>query len=82
MSSNMVDTILFLARPAREALALIHAAPEDKLAEPVWRLLLTSVFAAGAALTCAFVVIFGAPGSDDNTAKGDPVHMAIVSPPR
>jgi len=44
----------------------------------VWRLLLTAVFACGAALTCAVVVIFGAPGgAEAGSATADPVHMAI-----
>lgn len=74
----MTDPVLFLSRPASEGLALIHTAAERKLVEPVWRLLLTAVFMAGAALTFATVVIFGAPGGDPvGAAKGDPVHMTI-----
>jgi hypothetical protein len=74
----MADPVLFLSRPAREGLTLIHASVDDRGAEPVWRLLLTAMFAAGAALSCAVVVIFGAPGGDPGAAKGDPVHMAIM----
>ena len=73
----MADPVLFLSRPASEGLALIHARPTRRRADPVWRLLLTAVFAAGAALTCAGVVIFGAPSGGDDGAKGDPVHMTI-----
>jgi len=75
----MHDPVLFLSRPASEGLAAIHArGPVRKATEPVWRLLLTAVFACSAALTCAVVVIFGAPGgSQTGGANGDPVHMAI-----
>jgi hypothetical protein len=79
----MSDSVLFLSRPAREGLALIHAgAGERRRAEPVWRLLLTAVFMAGAALTCAVVVIFGSPGGDAGPIKGDPVRMMIRPPVR
>ena len=48
----------------------------------MWRLLLAAVLAAGAALTFATVVIFGAPGGDPGAAKDDPVHITIDAAPR
>ena len=76
---TMADPVLFLSRPASEGLALIHALPTRRRVEPVWRLLLTAVFAAGAAVIFAGVVIFGAPAGDDGASKGDPVHV-VISP--
>ena len=76
----MSDPVLFLSRPASEDLTLIHERVDLKRIEPVWRLLLTAVLAAGAALMFATVVIFGAPGGDPGS--GGPVHMAIAAPPR
>jgi hypothetical protein len=70
----MADPVLFLSRPASEGLASIHALPKRRV-EPVWKLVLTAAFAAGAALTCAGIMILGAP--DGDAPKGDPVHMVI-----
>ena len=78
----MSDPVLFLSRPATEGLSLIHERVDLKRVEPVWRLFLTAVLAAGAALMFATVVIFGAPGGDPSAAKGDPVHMLITRAPR
>ncbi len=77
----MSEPVLFLSRPATEGLALIHETVDIKEFEPVWRLFLAALLAAGAALMFATVVIFGAPGGDPGSAKGDPVHM-IISPAR
>jgi hypothetical protein len=74
--------VLFLSRPATEGLGLIHERVDLKRIEPVWRLLVAAVLAAGAALTFATVVIFGAPSGDAGEAKGDPVHMTIAAAPR
>jgi hypothetical protein len=78
----MSDSVLFLSRPATEGLSLIHERVDLKRIEPIWRLLVTAVLAAGAALTFATVVIFGAPGGDPAPDKGDPVHMTIAAATR
>jgi hypothetical protein len=78
----MSDPVLFLSRPATDGLNLIHERVNLKRIEPVWRLLVTAVLAAGAALTFATVVIFGAPGGEANTGKGDPLHIMIAAGPR
>jgi hypothetical protein len=74
----MADPVLFLSRPATEGLALIHERVDLKRVEPIWRLLLTAVLMAGAALTFATVVIFGAPGADPGAGKGDSVRTLIA----
>jgi hypothetical protein len=76
----MSDPVLFLSRPASEGLNLIQERVDIKRIEPIWRLLVAAVLAAGAALTFATVVIFGAPGGDPDIAKGDPVRVVIAAP--
>lgn len=74
----MFDPVIFLSRPASEGLAMLHAPQAaSKRMQPMGRLLLTALFAAAAGLTCALVVIFGAPGGDPTVAQGDDVRMAI-----
>ncbi len=75
----MSDPVLFLSRPAAEGLNLIQERVDLKRIEPIWRLLVAAVLAAGAALTFATVVIFGAPGGDPGAAKGDPVRVVIAA---
>ena len=75
----MHDPILFLSRPVSETLGQLHGGgPKRASIYPVWRLLLTAVFAAAAALTCAAVMILGAPGGDPAIGKGDSVQMKIA----
>jgi hypothetical protein len=76
----MSDPILHLSRPADAPLAAIHRAETGLRAPyPVWRLMLAALFMAGAALTGAVVVIFGAPGGVDvGATQGGPVHMQIA----
>ena len=79
----MSDPVLFLSRPATQGLNLIHERVDLKRIDPVWKLLVTAVLAAGAALMFATVVIFGAPGGGDaGVAKSDPVRMMISAGPR
>ena len=83
LSVAMRENILFLSRPVSNALGPLHEAGRKTAAVyPVWRLLLTAMFAATAALTCAAVVILGAPGGDPSMGKGDPVQMNISAPAR
>ncbi len=73
----MTDTVLFLTSPVREALASIHGKADGRRpVYPVWRLLLTAVFATSAALTCAAVVILGAPGGGPSPDAA-PTHIVI-----
>ncbi len=73
----MTDTVLFLTSPVREALTSIHAkADGQKPVYPVWRLLLTAMFATSAALTCAAVVILGSPGGGPSPDAA-PAHIVI-----
>ena len=76
----MSDPVLHLSRPAGAPLEAIHtAAGAVRTPYPVWRLMLAALFMAGAALTGAVVVIFGAPGGVDvGATQGGPVHMQIA----
>ena len=57
--------------------ALSAPAAPLTVTEPVWRLLLTAMFAAGAAFCFAAVVIFGAPGGDAFGPSAEPVQVVV-----
>jgi len=74
----MSQPTLAFSRSARQALATIHErAASPAAVYPVWKLLLTAVFMASAALTCAAVVILGAPGGGPAASTGDAVRINL-----
>jgi hypothetical protein len=76
----MDEPTLLLSRSTRQTLASIHdRAVKPAAIYPAWKLLLTAVFMACAALTCAAVVILGAPGGDPAAANREAVHINLRS---
>ena len=64
----------------RSSLQALSAPAPSLAAEPVWRLLLTAMFAAFAALCFAAVVIFGAPGQASLDPGAEPVQVIVHAP--
>ena len=74
----MSHSTLILGQSARQALASIHErAAKPGAVYPVWKLLLTAVFMTSAALTCAAVVILGAPGGGPAASTGEAVRINL-----
>jgi hypothetical protein len=77
----MDDSAAVMNRAVSLRVSVLHAGRPVEGGDPVFRLLLTALFAAAAALLFAGVVIFGATGPDPSS-YGASVQVLVSAPSR